>query len=90
MDKKLILCVTVAALGSALLTQMLSRPVIAQPFGQTGSSNGVSATAPNAAGVSHAWTVDLRTNTVVMCRGDAAGKISCAQSLMPGAANITR
>jgi hypothetical protein len=90
MDKRLILCVTAAAVGGAVLTSMLNRPVIAQPFGQAASTNGVSATAPNALGVSHAWTVDLRTNTVVMCRGDAAGKVSCTQALMPGAANIQR
>jgi hypothetical protein len=90
MDKRLILCATVAALGGAGLSQMLSHPVVAQSFGQAGSSNGVAATAPNAAGISHAWTVDLRTNTVVMCRGDAAGKVACTQALMPGAANIQR
>ncbi len=90
MDKRLILCVTAAALGGAGLSQMLNRPVIAQSFGQSSGSSGVAATAPNAAGVSHAWTVDMRTNTVVMCRGDAAGKVSCTQSLMPGAANIQR
>jgi hypothetical protein len=90
MDKRLILYTAAAALAGVGLSQMLSRPVIAQSFGQAGNSNGVSATAPNAAGVSHAWTVDLRTNTVVMCRGDAAGKVACTQALMPGAANIQR
>jgi PPE-repeat protein len=90
MDNRLILCAAIAAIGGAGLSQMLSRPVIAQPFGQAGNSNGVSATAPNAAGVSHAWTVDLRTNTVVMCRGDSSGKVACTQALMPGAANIQR
>ncbi len=90
MDKRLILCVTVAAFGGAALAQMLARPVIAQPFGQAASTNGVSATAPNAAGISHAWTVDLRTNTIVMCRGDSSNKVTCTQALMPGAANINR
>ncbi len=88
MDKRLILCVAAAAFGGAALNQMLNRPVIAQPFGQTSGNSGVAATAPNAAGVSHAWTVDMRTNTVVMCRGDSSGKLTCTQALMPGAANI--
>jgi hypothetical protein len=90
MNKQLILGLALGALGTFATTQLLDRPAIAQNFGQAANTSGVAATAPNAAGVSHAWTVDLRTNTIVMCRGDAAGKVACTQSLMPGAANIQR
>jgi hypothetical protein len=90
MDKRLILGVGLAAIGGALVARGFDKPAIAQSFGSVAGGTSVAATAPNAQGVSHAWTVDLRTNTVVMCRGDAAGKVSCTQSLMPGAAQLQR
>jgi hypothetical protein len=90
MNKPLILGLGLGAIGAVAAVQLLDRPAIAQNFGAATSSSGVAATAPNAAGVSHAWTVDLRTNSIVMCRGDSAGKVACTQALMPGAANIQR
>ncbi len=90
MDKRLILGLALGVVGTLGLTQLLDRPAIAQNFGTAASTNGVAATAPSAAGVSHAWTVDLRTNSIVMCRGEATGKVACTQTLMPGAANIQR
>jgi hypothetical protein len=90
MDKRLILCVAAAALGGTIVGHMLDQPVVAQQFGQAGNSSGVAAATPNAAGASHAWMVDMRTNMVVMCRGDSAGRVDCSQTLMPGAAKLPR
>ena len=86
MSRTILATAAVAALAGAGAAMLLSaRPVTAQQFGSLAPSS-IAATAPNAAGVSHAWLVDPRTNRIVFCRGDAAGKISCTEGLMPGAA----
>lgn len=76
--------------GAAITLAVQNHPAVAQTgFGYTGgggSSVTMSAATPNAQGVSHAWAIDQRTNTVVFCRNDAAGAPQCKQGLLPGAA----
>ncbi len=78
------------AAGVALTLAMQNHPAHAQTgFGYTGgggTSVTMSSATPNAQGISHAWAIDQRTNTVVFCRNDAAGNPVCKQGLLPGAA----
>jgi hypothetical protein len=72
--------------GAVLALSLADRPVIAQSFSPLPANGAIAATTPSANGVSHAWTVDSRTNRIVFCTGDSSGRISCADALMPGAA----
>jgi hypothetical protein len=72
--------------GAAAMAFLGSRPVTAQSFAPLSNNSGISATAPNAAGISHAWSLDSRTNRITLCRGEPSGKISCTEAIVPGAA----
>lgn len=54
---------------------------------QYGGGGGVTVSATQADGGSHAWAVDPRTSQVILCATDAqATKITCRSAPMPGSA----
>ena len=81
-----------AAAAAAFTAAVQNHPATAQTgYGFTnGGTVTLSAATPGSGGTSHAWAIDQRTNSVTFCRGDGAGRISCTQTLLPGAAASPR